>query len=94
MNIFSIHLICSFQGCFLDNNDCYGKPLCVENSMERKNELYFCCCEGNMCNQNFSWIPQPTTKPTEPSVIHGIHLDQLCSVNFYLKVNLSLVIHL
>jgi len=74
LNIFSIHLVNYFQGCFLDNTDCYGKPLCVENSMRRKNDLYFCCCEGNMCNQNFSWVPQPTTKPIEPSVIHGISL--------------------
>ncbi|XP_018340084.1 PREDICTED: activin receptor type-2A [Trachymyrmex septentrionalis] len=64
--------IIKLKGCFLDNNDCYGKPLCVENNMERKNEFFFCCCEGNMCNQNFSWVPQPTTKPTEPSVIHEL----------------------
>ncbi|XP_012533015.1 activin receptor type-2A [Monomorium pharaonis] len=72
MNSTTKETIIKLKGCFLDNNDCYGKPLCVENSMERKNDLFFCCCDGNMCNQNFSWIPQPTTKPTEPSVIHEL----------------------
>lgn len=53
--------------------------------MERKNELFFCCCEGNMCNQNFSWIPQPTTKPTEPSVIHGILFKHVIQCLFLLE---------
>lgn len=55
--------------------------------MERKNELYFCCCEGNMCNQNFSWIPQPTAKPTEPSVIHGILFNHVMQCLFFSKIN-------
>lgn len=35
--------------------------------------MLFCCCDGNMCNQNFTWSPLPTeatitkvgTKPVE-----------------------------
>ncbi|OAD56234.1 Activin receptor type-2B [Eufriesea mexicana] len=64
--------IVKLKGCFLDSNDCYDRPHCIENSAEGKKELFFCCCEGNMCNQNFSWDPHPTSssKPIQPSVIH------------------------
>lgn len=51
------------KGCFLDNKDCYDKPQCVEKSSDVKKKMLFCCCDGNMCNQNFTWDPQPTEPP-------------------------------
>ncbi|XP_075994375.1 activin receptor type-2A-like [Genypterus blacodes] len=52
------------QGCWLDNVNCYDQNECVE----RKDapEVFFCCCEGNLCNQKFFHIPDgqapvPTT---------------------------------
>ncbi|XP_043286435.1 activin receptor type-2A-like [Venturia canescens] len=51
------------KGCFLDNKECYDKPRCVEKNADRKKKLFYCCCDGNMCNQNFTWDPQPTEKP-------------------------------
>lgn len=71
--------VIKLKGCFLDSNDCYDKPDCIEDNRERKNDLYFCCCDGNMCNQNFSWNLHPTTisKPTQPSVIN--ESDSICN---------------
>lgn len=51
------------QGCFLNNVDCFNKDECVEKSEVPKKDLMFCCCEGDMCNQNFTWDPTPT-QPT------------------------------
>ncbi|XP_020712130.2 activin receptor type-2A isoform X2 [Athalia rosae] len=51
------------KGCFLDSKECYDKPQCIEKSAERKN-LFFCCCDGNMCNQNYTWDP---TQPPPPN---------------------------
>lgn len=51
------------KGCFLDNKDCYDRQHCVEKSSDRKKQLFFCCCDGNLCNKNFSWDPQPTPPP-------------------------------
>lgn len=56
----------------MDSNDCYDRPHCIENSAERKKELFFCCCDGNMCNQNFTWDPHPTSS-SKPG-IQGIYL--------------------
>ncbi|GAB1859890.1 Serine/threonine-protein kinase receptor [Camponotus japonicus] len=63
--------IIKLKGCFLDTNDCYDKSQCIENNPERKNDLYFCCCDGDMCNKNFSSnvYPSTTSKPTQPPVI-------------------------
>ncbi|XP_014232014.1 activin receptor type-2B [Trichogramma pretiosum] len=51
------------KGCFLDSKECYDKERCVEKSADRKKQLFFCCCEGDMCNRDFSWDPQPTVPP-------------------------------
>lgn len=60
---FMINVIFTLQGCFLDSKECYDKPRCVEKNADRKKLLFFCCCDGNMCNQNFTWDPQPTERP-------------------------------
>ncbi|XP_066993322.1 activin receptor type-2A isoform X2 [Anabrus simplex] len=62
------------KGCFVNNIECYDQRKCVENR-EPKKELLFCCCEGDMCNQNFTWEPQPADppkKPTHPSDSHNV----------------------
>ncbi|XP_011704500.1 PREDICTED: activin receptor type-2A isoform X2 [Wasmannia auropunctata] len=60
--------IIKLKGCFLDNHDCHDKPLCL--GTRRPNGLFFCCCDTDMCNQNFTLDPQISIEPTEPSVIH------------------------
>lgn len=65
----------------MDTNDCYDKSQCIENNPERKNDLYFCCCDGDMCNKNFSSnvYPSTTSKPTQPPVIKGILFNHMLS---------------
>lgn len=53
-----------FQGCFLNNADCFDQQRCVEKRGELKKQLMFCCCEGDMCNRDFTWEPQPSMAPT------------------------------
>jgi len=52
------------KGCFLNNIDCYDQPKCVEKREEPKKALMFCCCEGDMCNRNFTWEPVSTHSPS------------------------------
>lgn len=51
------------KGCFLNSIECYNRSECVEKSQLPKKSLLFCCCEGDMCNQNFTWNPSPTEIP-------------------------------
>lgn len=53
------------KGCWLDQPECYDKFECVEEDLEDE-KPFFCCCEGNMCNANFTLSPnarRPTTTP-------------------------------
>ncbi|XP_027867212.1 activin receptor type-2A isoform X1 [Xiphophorus couchianus] len=43
------------QGCWLDDMNCYDSYECVERKVSP--EVFFCCCEGNMCNERFMYIP-------------------------------------
>lgn len=51
------------KGCFMDSKQCYDKARCVDESLRPKNDLMFCCCDGDMCNKNYSWSPLPTEVP-------------------------------
>lgn len=86
------HLILYYillQGCFLDSKECYDKPKCVEENADRQKKLFFCCCDGNMCNQNFTWDPQPTQPPP---VDHG---KKFCDENqiyyFFILSNMEVI---
>lgn len=48
------------KGCFF-HSEC-GQSRCVEKSNAKK-DLMFCCCDGNMCNREFSWDPAPPPPP-------------------------------
>ncbi|KAG7274796.1 hypothetical protein CRUP_010293 [Coryphaenoides rupestris] len=43
------------QGCWLDDVNCYDRNECVEK--KDTPEVFFCCCEGSMCNKKFSYNP-------------------------------------
>ncbi|RXM33958.1 Activin receptor type-2A [Acipenser ruthenus] len=54
------------QGCWLDDINCYDRNDCVEK--KESPDVFFCCCEGNMCNERFFYTPetlgtQPTSNP-------------------------------
>ncbi|KAF4518000.1 hypothetical protein B566_EDAN012756 [Ephemera danica] len=50
-------------GCFINSNECYDQPECVARTRDDKNKLLYCCCEGDLCNQHFSYRPTPTQAP-------------------------------
>ncbi|XP_030641831.1 activin receptor type-2A isoform X2 [Chanos chanos] len=56
------------QGCWLDDVNCYDSTECVEKKEDP--EVFFCCCEGNMCNEKFFYNPDVplvhTTATPEP----------------------------
>ncbi|KAI4899687.1 hypothetical protein NFI96_025681, partial [Prochilodus magdalenae] len=43
------------QGCWLDDVNCYDSTECVDRKEDP--DVFFCCCEGNMCNEKFYWNP-------------------------------------
>ncbi|XP_029693061.1 activin receptor type-2A isoform X2 [Takifugu rubripes] len=55
------------QGCWLDDVNCYDRTECEEN--REALGVFFCCCEGSLCNKKFSYRPisqsqiTTTTKP-------------------------------
>uniref|UniRef100_A0A8C1KNS6 Activin A receptor type 2Ab n=1 Tax=Cyprinus carpio TaxID=7962 RepID=A0A8C1KNS6_CYPCA len=56
------------QGCWLDDVNCYDR---YDECVERKEnpDVFFCCCEGNMCNKKFHYSPemiQTTSNPVPP----------------------------
>jgi hypothetical protein len=47
-----------FKGCWVGSHkDCNDKSKCIENRKETKKQLFFCCCEGDLCNTNITHIP-------------------------------------
>ncbi|XP_028835343.1 activin receptor type-2A isoform X3 [Denticeps clupeoides] len=44
------------QGCWLDDVNCYDSNDCVEK--KEAPDVFFCCCEGNMCNEKFFYSPE------------------------------------
>uniref|UniRef100_A0A8C4S993 Serine/threonine-protein kinase receptor n=1 Tax=Erpetoichthys calabaricus TaxID=27687 RepID=A0A8C4S993_ERPCA len=50
------------KGCWLDDFNCYDRQECV--ATEENPQVFFCCCEGNYCNEKFTHLPEVT----EPEV--------------------------
>uniref|UniRef100_A0A9J7X2Y5 Serine/threonine-protein kinase receptor n=1 Tax=Cyprinus carpio carpio TaxID=630221 RepID=A0A9J7X2Y5_CYPCA len=44
------------QGCWLDDISCYDSTECVEKKEDP--DVFFCCCDGNMCNEKFFYNPE------------------------------------
>lgn len=60
------------RGCWLDDFNCYDRQECV--ATEESPQVFFCCCEGNLCNERFTHLPDlngPLIKapPHSPSVL-------------------------
>ncbi|XP_043233949.1 activin receptor type-2B-like [Amphibalanus amphitrite] len=52
------------KGCIIDMTECYNQSECVAVKPANRG-AYFCCCEGDNCNREFSWNVRPvTTTPT------------------------------
>ncbi|KAM3860256.1 activin receptor type-2B isoform 1-T1 [Diretmus argenteus] len=50
------------KGCWLDDFNCYDRQECV--ATEESPQVFFCCCEGNFCNERFTHLPD-ITGPSE-----------------------------
>ncbi|XP_048366457.1 activin receptor type-2B [Sphaerodactylus townsendi] len=46
------------KGCWLDDFNCYDRQECV--ATEESPQVFFCCCEGNYCNEKFTHLPEVT----------------------------------
>uniref|UniRef100_A0A8C9WMT7 Serine/threonine-protein kinase receptor n=1 Tax=Scleropages formosus TaxID=113540 RepID=A0A8C9WMT7_SCLFO len=53
------------QGCWLDDVNCYDSSECVERK-DGPPDVFFCCCEGNMCNEKFSYSPETVQATSNP----------------------------
>ncbi|KAM8748344.1 activin receptor type-2A isoform X1 [Acanthopagrus latus] len=49
------------QGCWLDDVNCYDRSECVEK--KDAPEVFFCCCEGSLCNDKFFYSPDSNQPP-------------------------------
>ncbi|XP_049797443.1 activin receptor type-2A [Schistocerca nitens] len=58
-------IVVSLKGCFLSNVQCQNRTECVEQNENPNHNVFFCCCERDLCNHNFSWQPQPA--PPRPT---------------------------
>uniref|UniRef100_A0A3B5BGZ1 Serine/threonine-protein kinase receptor n=1 Tax=Stegastes partitus TaxID=144197 RepID=A0A3B5BGZ1_9TELE len=60
------------QGCWLDDRNCYDRNECVE----RKDapEVFFCCCEGSLCNDKFYYSPNSSQQlvPSETRCVPAV----------------------
>ncbi|KAI8497192.1 Activin receptor type-2A [Branchiostoma belcheri] len=63
------------KGCWLDDNDCYDKSECYEHDEEPENGMFYCCCEGNLCNQHFDHIPIPQPDRSTAETPRTIPID-------------------
>ena len=64
------------MGCFpqlrtqLSVSDCQDIDSCTEDrtkhNVKNRRGVLFCCCKGNMCNTNFSWIPKTFNETVNP----------------------------
>uniref|UniRef100_A0A8C1HQ03 Serine/threonine-protein kinase receptor n=1 Tax=Cyprinus carpio TaxID=7962 RepID=A0A8C1HQ03_CYPCA len=73
------------QGCWLDDVNCYDSTECVEKKEDP--DVFFCCCEGNMCNEKFFY--NPDTQPVQSKLLH---LQMLCSANPMAYTSLFIVL--
>lgn len=69
----------------MNNEACYNRTECVESADKPKKDYLFCCCEGNMCNQNFTWEPKPTENPP----IKGLYY--FCIIMYKIIIYLCIV---
>ncbi|XP_069010548.1 activin receptor type-2A isoform X2 [Embiotoca jacksoni] len=52
------------QGCWLDDLNCYDRTECVEK--KDSPGVFFCCCEGTLCNDKFFYSPN-SSQPQIPT---------------------------
>uniref|UniRef100_A0A9J7XTA0 Serine/threonine-protein kinase receptor n=1 Tax=Cyprinus carpio carpio TaxID=630221 RepID=A0A9J7XTA0_CYPCA len=67
------------KGCWLDDFNCYDRSECV--ATEENPQVFFCCCEGNFCNERFTHLPDVSGPVIEPPPAVPLLLNLLvCSL--------------
>uniref|UniRef100_A0A673JHI6 Activin receptor type-2B n=1 Tax=Sinocyclocheilus rhinocerous TaxID=307959 RepID=A0A673JHI6_9TELE len=59
------------KGCWLDDFNCYDRQECV--ATEDNPQVFFCCCEGDFCNERFTHLPDvsgPVIEPPPPALLN------------------------
>lgn len=54
----------SMKGCFTYSSVC-NQTECVDSANSLRQDYNFCCCKGDMCNQEHKWVPATTRATTE-----------------------------
>ncbi|XP_066956058.1 activin receptor type-2A-like [Macrobrachium rosenbergii] len=62
----------TFKGCWISGHSCTEECISRQtvSSLQGDKNHIFCCCSGNYCNRNFSWIPAeevPVVSTTTPT---------------------------
>ncbi|XP_070694810.1 activin receptor type-2A isoform X2 [Pempheris klunzingeri] len=61
------------QDCWLDDVNCYDRSECVEK--KDAPEVFFCCCEGSLCNNKFFYSPD-SSQPAIPTTNKPVTLKR------------------
>lgn len=60
--------VLEMKDCFIFHENC-NQTECIDYDFEKKNGKNFCCCQHDMCNEQFLWKPTPTEAPTTEDMI-------------------------
>ncbi|CAH1774752.1 unnamed protein product [Owenia fusiformis] len=67
------HPIIHKKGCWLDDKGCYNKNSeCIAKDF-RKNNFLYCCCNGEFCNKNFTFVLEDVSTPASTLTTEGIN---------------------
>ncbi|XP_071788835.1 activin receptor type-2A-like [Asterias amurensis] len=63
------------RGCW-QSTDCIESERCVSQEDSTENNRYFCCCSGDLCNQDFIHDPRPRPISTEDPIQDNIAVSK------------------
>lgn len=69
--------VLKFKGCWVGSrHSCVDKSRCIENREEAKKHMFFCCCDGDHCNQDIYHHPKPNELVMETTTAFPPPTDQ------------------
>ncbi|XP_037781541.1 activin receptor type-2A-like [Penaeus monodon] len=69
----------TFKGCWSNDQSCTDECVSKQavSSLKGEKNHIFCCCNGNRCNQNFSWEPAEDVSTTKPPSVEVDNKDAM-----------------